>query len=68
MAWVLTVLGHDPTWDEALDEIVQEVGSPDVTHFMFTRTGKGTNGHPRATEQEEMACELFEYFRQSGIV
>ncbi len=60
---ILTVLGHDRTWDDALDEIVEEVNSPDVTHFMFTRTGRGTNGHPRATEQEEMACELYEYFK-----
>ncbi len=60
---ILTVLGHDKTWDEALEEIVEEVNSPDVTHFMFRRTGCGTCGHPRATEQEEMAGELYEYFK-----
>lgn len=64
---ILTVLGHDRTWDDALDEIVEEVASPDVTHFVFTRCGCGTNGHPRATEQEEMACELYEYFRKDII-
>ncbi len=64
---ILTVLGHDPTWDEALDEIVAEVNSPDVTHFVFTRCGCGTCGHPRATEQEEMACELYQYFKDNII-
>lgn len=64
---ILTILGHDPTWDEVLDEIVSEVGSPDVTHFVFERCGKGTCGHPRATEQEEMACELYSYFKENII-
>ncbi len=60
---MLTVLRHDRTWDDALEEITQEVNSPDVTHFLFTRNGDATDGHPRATEQEEMACELYEYFK-----
>ena len=64
---ILTVLGHDRTWDEALEEIVQETASPRVTHFMFRRTGCGTNGHPRATEQEEMAQELYAYLTQSVL-
>ncbi len=58
---ILTVLGHDPTWDDALDEICAEVDSPEVTHYRFRRCGKATNGHPRATEQEEMAGELYNY-------
>lgn len=62
---MLTVLRHDPTWDDALEEITQEVNAPEVTHFLFTRNGDATNGHPRATEQEEMACELFEYFKKN---
>ena len=60
---ILTILGHDHTWDDALEEIAQEVNSERVTHFMFRRTGCGTNGHPRATEQEEMAGELYSYFK-----
>lgn len=62
---ILTILGHDKTWDEALEEIVQEVNSPDVTHYVFERCGRGTSGHPRATEQEEMACELYSYFKNN---
>lgn len=64
---ILTILGHDPTWDEALEEIAQEVNSERVTHFMFRRTGKGTSGHPRATEQEEMAGELYSYITEKLI-
>ena len=58
---ILTILGHDHTWDDALEEITREVNSGRVSHFMFRRTGCGTNGHPRATEQEEMAEELYRY-------
>ena len=63
----LTVLGHDRTWDDALDEIASEVASPRVTHYTFRRSGKATNGHPRATEQEEMAGELYAYLTQSVL-
>lgn len=62
---ILTVLGHDRTWDDALEEIAQEIDSERVTHFLFRRTGCGTNGHPRATEQEEMAGELYSYFKNT---
>ena len=61
---ILTILGHDHTWDDALEEIAQEMNSDRVSHFMFRRTGCGTNGHPRATEQEEMAEELYSYFKE----
>lgn len=64
---MLTVLRHDPTWDDALEEICTEVDSPDVTHFMFRRNGDATDGHPRATEQEEMAGELYNYFMEEVL-
>lgn len=57
----LTVLGHDFTWEAALDEIHSEVNNPRVLRFRFTRTGRATLGHPRATEQAEMATELAAY-------
>lgn len=59
----LTVLGHDNTWEDALDEIHSEMNDNRVLRFKFTRTGRGTLGHPRATEQAEMAVELAEYIR-----
>ncbi len=61
---ILTVLGHDTTWDDALEEIAQEMNSARVSHFMFRRNGSATCGHPRATEQEEMAGELYAYIKE----
>lgn len=57
----LTLIRHDPEWDKALDEITAEVNSSRVTHFVFRRNGLATAGHPRASEQAEMAAELRDY-------
>ena len=64
---LLTVLRHDPTWDDAIEEITQEIASSRVTHFCFRRNGDATNGHPRATEQEEMAGELYTYIKTNDL-
>ena len=64
----LTVLGHDPTWDDALREIADEVNESRVRFFKFNRGGKGTNGHPRCTEQAEMATELCRYIQSDRNV
>lgn len=64
---ILTVLRHDPTWDDALGEICAELSDSRVTHFKFRRNGDATNGHPRATEQEEMAGELFTYLTENVL-
>lgn len=61
---ILTVLMHDERWDRYLDEIQQEMQDDNIRHFMFTRCGKATPGHPRATEQAEMASELAAVIRQ----
>ena len=57
----LTVIIHDKEWDKVLDEIAEEVNTDRVAHFTFKRNGMATSGHPRATEQAEMASELREY-------
>lgn len=56
----LTLLNHAPSWDEALEEIKDKMGGEanKVYHFMYTRCGKATPGHPRNAEQIEMAKEL----------
>lgn len=64
---MLTLLRHDKTWDAALEEIAAEVNSPRVRHFLFTRNGDVTNGHPRATEQTEMAEELYAYLKKNVL-
>ena len=63
---LLTVLCHDPEWDRVLDEIRDELASERVTRFRFTRCGKATPGHPRLSEQYEMATELTAYISSMG--
>lgn len=63
---ILTVLCHDPEWDRAIEEITCELNDEKITHFMFTRTGKATPGHPRISEQCEMAEELTAYISSMG--
>ncbi len=57
-----TVLMHEPVWDELLEQIAQEIGQG-AHHFRFRRNGAATPGHPRATEQTEMALELEQFIR-----
>lgn len=63
---ILTVLMHDERWDGYLDdieaELANELGENTVKHYKFSRCGKATPGHPRISEQAEMAAEL------SGVV
>lgn len=61
---ILTVLMHEPRWDTYLDEIERELGDETVRHYRFRRCGQATPGHPRLTEQVEMAEELGAYIRE----
>lgn len=61
----LTVLKHERTWDEAVREVAVEIADERVRYFEFTRGGTATDGHPRATEQAEMATELFAYIKSN---
>lgn len=63
---LLTVLCHSPEWDDVLDEIVEELGDDRTVHFRFTRAGAATPGHPRLTEQYEMAEELTAFISAMG--
>ncbi len=66
---LLTVLMHSPDWDKAVEEITQELkaeGDEKISHFLFKRTGKATPGHPRLSEQYEMAEELTAYLSSMG--
>ena len=53
-----TLLQHDPSWDRAIDEAVRTAADPAIHHFLFSRNGSATPGHPRVAEHEEMAREL----------
>lgn len=57
----MTVLKHYPIWDTVLDEVCAELNDENVKRFRFRRNGLATDGHPRVTEQEEMAMELYSF-------
>ena len=61
----LTVLMHDSAWDDALRDIANRLGGKEgrAYHFMYTRTGKATPGHPRYEEQVEMAEEMTAFLK-----
>jgi hypothetical protein len=56
-----TILEHHPNWDRAIQEVCDELEDPRVSHFLYQRNGKGTKGHIRIQEAEEMAGELAAY-------
>lgn len=64
---ITTVLMHDKRWDDVLDEIKEELGSSDVFRYRFGRNGAATPGHPRISEQEEMAGELERFIKENII-
>lgn len=68
--WILcitTLLEHDPAWDQSIDEVCRGMEDEKIRHFMFRRNGKGTPGHLRIPEAEEMAEELSAYIENLEI-
>lgn len=61
--FITTLLMHDAEWDNAIEEIVNELCADGLKayHKLFARNGAATPGHPRIPEHEEMACELAEF-------
>lgn len=56
-----TLLNHDKAWDEAIEEACAQMADEKITHYVFRRNGRGTPGHLRIPEAEEMAEELAAY-------
>ena len=63
---ITTILYHDKGWDDALDEMVQEINDEKIVRYKFRRNGSGTPGHIRIPEAEEMACELTSFIESFG--
>lgn len=61
-----TILGHDPSWDRAIDAVAEELQDEKVHHFLYTKNGCGTPGHIRIPEAEEMAGELAAFIESLG--
>ena len=62
-----TLLCHDASWDRSIGEVVKELDHPDITQCLFTRNGKGTPGHLRIPEAEEMSQELAAYIEKLNV-
>ena len=61
-----TLLCHHSAWDEAIEEVCSRISLPQVHHYLYRRNGKGTPGHLRIPEAEEMADELAAYIESLG--
>lgn len=64
---ITTLLGHDESWDCSIGQAVGELGDDKVTQYLFKRNGKGTPGHLRIPEAEEMADELAAYIENLHV-
>lgn len=63
-AWIIcctTILQHDKSWDDAIEQVVASMEDKKISHFLFKRNGAATPGHPRIPEQYEMAEEMADY-------
>jgi len=55
-----TLMEHDTRWDDILFEIAEEMKDTKIIPYRYKRVGKGSPGHLRRSEAEEMALELKE--------
>lgn len=62
-----TLLGHDPAWDISIGQVCRELGDAKITQYLYRRNGRGTPGHLRIPEAEEMAEELSAYIKSLHI-
>lgn len=64
-----TLMNHAPQWDRAIGQVattLQAEGDNRVYHLLYTRNGRGTPGHLRIPEAEEMALELKSFINSIG--
>lgn len=61
-----TILNHSPHWDRAIGRICVELADKKIVHFLYSENGRGTPGHVRTAEAEQMALELSTFIRGFG--
>lgn len=61
-----TILYHDKSWDDSIDEVCKRIGDPRIVHFLYSRNGTGTPGHIRISEAEAMSDELCAFLQSYG--
>lgn len=62
-----TLLQHDEAWDRSIEQVVNTMEDTKITQYVFKRNGKGTPGHLRIPEAQEMASELADYIETLEI-
>lgn len=62
-----TLLYHDDAWDKSIGQAVRELHDDRIVQHIFRRNGRGTPGHLRIEEAQEMADELAECIEKLDI-
>ncbi len=62
-----TILGHDVSWDKAIDQVCRDAADDHVHHFLYEKNGCGTPGHIRKSEAEKMSDELSAFIQSLNI-
>lgn len=61
-----TILNHHPAWDRAIGSICRDIDDDKIVHFLYSYNGRGTPGHVRIPEAEQMAFELSIFLKGFG--
>lgn len=61
-----TILNHHPAWDRAIGLVCRDIDDAKIVHFLYSLNGRGTPGHVRIPEAEQMAFELSIFLRGFG--
>ena len=61
-----TILMHHENWDKSIDQVCRQLGDERVYHFLYSQNGRGTPGHIRAPEAEQMGRELSGFIASLG--
>lgn len=62
-----TLLIHDEAWDQSINQVVSEIDDQKIVQYVFKRNGRGTPGHLRCSEAEEMAEEMAQYIQKLHV-
>jgi len=61
-----TILEHNENWDISIEEVCRNINSSRVHHFLYSLNGRGTPGHVRIPEAEQMSDELVAFINSLG--
>jgi len=61
-----TILNHHPSWDRAIGLICRNIDDAKIVHFLYSWNGRGTPGHVRIPEAQQMAFEIYAFIKSFG--